>query len=296
MLEQAFLFFYEFDFVFSNITTIVMILTFASLFLANLARFVQAKNYGIPLKMVNYAGIPDSMEIWITLLSIFGFGLVLPWVMLSAPVYSVIVFPVVFASCWVGVASTGARVTTNNVNGEDGTVTTINNSWKFFLVIGLLNAIAFTYLHYVSQSAAEAGILQSTFTVLARVKQGMLIFYIAAGTIRVMYRKVVGNQDLMTVEIDGQLYLIAMKHVLNFWVLLPCTMEKVVGKGITISHSKKKLTEEEKKEAKLKNKELNMVDAIKFTRGKFIVRDISLLESTKNIHCRKQLSLVGVSE
>ena len=295
MPEQIFSFFYEFDFIFSNITTIVLLLTFASLLLANLARFVQAKNYGIPLKMVNYAGVPDSMEIWITLLSIFGFGLFVPWVMLSANVHSLVVFPIAFASCYVGVLSTGVTVTANNVNDEDGSITTINNTWKFLLVFGLANAIAFTYLHYAA--GAEGGTLQTIFTILARVQRGLLIFVIFAGTIRTMYRKIVGNQDLMTVEIDNQLYLIAMKHVLNFWVLIPCTMERVKEKGnINISVSKKKLSAEEKKEAELRNEQLSMVDAIKFTRGKFIVRDISLLESTKNIHCRSKHILVGVKE
>jgi len=294
MLEQAFSFFYEFDFIFSNITTIVMILTFASLLLANVARFVQAKNYGIPLKMVNYAGIPDSMEIWITLLSIFGFGLALPWLMLSAQVHSLIVFPVVFFSCWAGVASTGVRISTDKVNDDDGSVETINNSWKFFLFSATLNAIAFTYLHLIAQTDVSGiGVL----VVFARIKQGFLVLFIILGTVRTMYRKIVGSQDLMTVEIDSQLYLIAMKHVLNFWVLIPCTVEKIEPKGnITISHNKKKLTEEEKKKADVKSRELNLEDAIKFTRGKFIVRDISLLESTKNIHCRKKFNLVGVSE
>jgi len=63
MFEQIALIFDEFDFITANLTVIIMVLTLFSLLLANIARYAQAKRYGIPLKMVHQASIPDSLDI-----------------------------------------------------------------------------------------------------------------------------------------------------------------------------------------------------------------------------------------
>lgn len=287
MLEQVFVFFDEFDFIVSNITTIVLLLTLLSLLIANLARYVQAKIYGVPLKMVHQAGIPDSLDIWITLISVLGFGLFMPWVMLSADWHSLIVFAVVYVSCFLGAASTKMNVG-KKVTEKDGTTRMVSYNWAFYTCFALLTTFALTYLNFTSGHSSanyyevSRSIPQVIFTVLAIIMLSLWALIILICLASEIYKKVFGNQDILTVEIGGQLYLIAMRHVTNYWILIPCNLDKVEAIGnVHIGES----TAEEK-----------LVDAVKFTKGKFIVRDISLLDDTKNILCRDKHVLVGIKE
>jgi len=289
MPEQVFFFLGELDFIVANITTIIMLLTLISLLLANLARYVQAKNYGIPLKMVHQASIPDSLDIWITLICVFGFGMVIPWVMISVRAYIPVVFAVIFVSCLIGIASTKITVGTKRKNKKDGTVRDVNLSWRFYLLVALFTAIFFTYLNAISTPAypdyyeAPRNLMQTILLVMARIQQGLHALCLFLPLIAHLYKKTYGNQDLMTVEIENQLYLIAMRHVANYWVLIPCTVGRVKPRGdFTIGPN---------------NDENDfLTDGIIFTKGKFIVRDISLLDGTKNILCRDSYALVGTKE
>ncbi|MCL2571331.1 MAG: hypothetical protein FWE11_02925 [Defluviitaleaceae bacterium] len=286
MPERVFSLLGELDFIVSNITAIIMILTLISLLIANLARYVQAKNYGIPLKMVHQASIPDSLDIWITLISVLGFGLVIPWIMLSIDLHITIVFAVVFVSCLFGVAST--RATVGGVRKREGMEDQrIDLSWYFYVLLALFTAIAFIYLHFAMRRVGgdyyevSGGFLWTVFTVVARIQQGLHIFLILTLLVVNMYRKIYGNQDLMTVSIDDQVYLIAMRHVSNYWILIPCSLDRAEERAALYLSRKAKR---------------DIVDVIRFTKGKFIVRDISQIDDTKNILCREKHELVAVKE
>lgn len=287
MLEQAILFLDEFDFIVSNITTIVLLLTLLSLFIANLTRYVQAKKYGIPLKMVHQAGIPDSLDIWINLICALGFCLFIPWVMLSVDWHSLVVFAVVYVSSFLGVASTKINVG-KKVTDKDGTVRHVSYNLIFFASLAFLAAVAITYMHFVTGQSgtvyyeASRSIPQAIFTVIAVIMLSLWALVIISSLASEMHKKIFGSQDILTVEIGSQLYLIAMRHVANFWILIPCSLDRVEDKAsIHVGET----SEDER-----------MVDAVKFSKGKFIVRDISGLDDTKNILCREKYVLVGIKE
>jgi len=283
--EQIFLVLGELDFFVSNITAIIMLLTLLSLLLANLARYVQAKNFGLPLKMVHQAGIPDSLDIWITLICVLGFGLVVPWIMISVRINLVLVFAIIFVSCFIGMASTKSHVGSKKIN-KDGSVQDIDVSWILYVSIALFTAIFYTYMNAISVNAeiyeASRSVGQSVLLAMARVQRVLHTVFILLPLIFQLYSKVYGNQDLMTVEVEGQLYLIAMRHISNYWILIPCTMGRVKARGSFSIGSNKE--------------EDVMTDAIIFTKGKFIVRDVSNLEAKKDILCRDSYQLVGKKE
>ena len=99
-----------------------------------------------------------------------------------------------------------------------------------------------------------------------------LVLYTLYGA---LYRRLFGRKDLMTVTIDGQDYLLGMKHNSAQWIVLPATIiinpdtEKLMcfivfrktGKSICV------------------------------TKGKFIIRDMSELVSTCCITCRKDFRI-----
>lgn len=285
MLEHVFVLFDEFDFILSNITTIVLLLTLASLLLANLARYVQAKKYGIPLKMVHQAGIPDSLDIWVTLISVLGFGMFMPWLMLSVSWHGLVIFAVTFVSCFLGVASTKVRVG-RTIKDKDGTTRDVSYSLVFAMCLALLVAIGLTFINFAFAHGdyyeAPRSIPQVVLIVLAVIMLSLYALVIVLCLVGDIHKKIYGNQDILTVEIGSQMYLIAMRHVTNYWVLIPCYFDKVEPVGDVYIGDKKP--------------EERLIDAIKFTKGRFIVKDISLLDDSKSILCREKYVLVGVKE
>jgi len=285
MPEQTFFLLDELDFIVSNVTAIIMLLTLVSLLIANLARYVQAKKYGVPLKMVHQASIPDSLDIWITLITVLGFGVIIPLAMLSVNWHSLFVFPVIYISCLLGKASTKANFA-RRIKDKDGITQVVSYNWTFYASAALPTTVVLTYIHFIIGSTGgyetSRSIPQVILMVIAIIVLTLDALLILASLVNNMYEKIFGNQDIMTVEIDNQLYLIALRHVSNYWILMPCTLGKAEDKGsINIGET----SEEEK-----------LVDAILFSKGKFIVRDISLLDGSKNILCRDRYKLVGIKE
>jgi hypothetical protein len=286
MPNQIFDFFSELDFIVGNITALVVLLTVASLFIANTARYVQAKNYGIPLKMVYQASIPDSLDIWITLISAFGVGLFIPILMLTVETYTYAVFVITLISCFIGIASTKANAGYNITNKDGAVERTVNLSWIFYSLVALLTAAAIAYVHSAFSRSAAGGnavsrsIPQMILLISSILMQVLYILLIFTSLVSQMYKRIIGSQEIMTAEINGQLYLIAMRHIKNYWVMIPCTIEKNKARGnIHIGKG-----------------EPDMIDAIKFVKGRFIIRDIASLEDTKSLLCRTKHKLIGVKE
>ena len=274
MFEQITFIFDELDFITANLTTMIMLLTLLSLILANLARYAQAKLYGIPLKMVHQASIPDSFDIWITLICMLGFGLVLPWAIQSADIDLWLAAIIITTSCLLGTAMDKSTIGYEPKNQTGQITRTYNLKW----VICALGILAFIYVHYMPQY--DPNLLQRVLHIVALVFRGVYITFIVLTLTAQMVQKISGTKDIMTVEIDKTLYVIAMRHVHHYWVLIPCVMERGYPAG-TIQFGSKN--------------EQDMVDVISFTRGDFIVRDISLLEHQKTIHCYKSHELRGIT-
>jgi len=122
--------------------------------------------------------------------------------------------------------------------------------------------------------------LKRVLRIIAMVFRGVYAAFIVITLMAEMARKIFGAKDIMTVEIEKTLYLIAMRHVNQYWVLIPCTIEKHYPAGTVYTGGKK---------------EQDKVNTITFTRSNFIVRDISLLEQQKTIHCFETHQLRGAS-
>ena len=278
------------DFIVSNITAIVMVLTLLSLLLANLSRYAQARRYGIPLKMVAQAGIPDSLEIWIKIICTLGLGVILPLALLTVELHILTMFLVSFTSSFIGITSSyvDARRRGQDKNGVEFDKSVNKYVYPIF---SLLTAIAFSYMHFfvnmtgtyigtdiIFYQEATRGGLQITFMVLVGVWLFIYTVIILGSLIINLMRDMFGIRDILTVELDGQLHHIAMRHTANFWILVPCWIDKQLEVG-NISIGEVHRTE---------------INVVKFVKGQFIVRDISSLDGTKNILCRDKHGLVGL--
>ncbi|MCL2363486.1 MAG: hypothetical protein FWC71_02355 [Defluviitaleaceae bacterium] len=274
MFEQIALIFDELDFITANITTIILFLTLLSLTLANVARYAQAKKYGIPLKMIHQVSIPDSFDIWITLICVLGFGIVVPWAMQSAAVYPWLAISIITASCLLGSLASPFVAGATLKDKQGNIVRVINFKW----IICALGILAFIYLHFLPTN--DPHLFIRILAIVARILRGLYVFIFALSLITDIVRKIFGAKDILTVQINEDLYLIAMRHVHNFWVLIPCTMTKDYPRGnITLGGKK----EEDK------------VDVITYIKGDFIVRDISLMDQKKTIHCYATHELRGIT-
>jgi len=273
MQEQFLLILDELNNLASYSTIFIMMLTLISLLLANLARYAQAKKYGVPLKMVHQASIPDSLDIWITLLCVLGFGMVLPWVLVSADIFTWLAFIIIAMSCLSGIvfSKTKAGYTARNKKGE--VVRDVDFKWVFYAQA----VLAFTYLHHTVEM--EAGRIHSILTGIAYFFIGLYMIYMLVALVADILMKIRGSREILTVEYNEQTYLIAMRHVKNYWVLLPYTIERDYPKGTIYVGGK---TEQDK------------VDIIVYKKGQFIVRDISIMEGTKTIMCHSSHELRGV--
>jgi len=260
-----------------------MILTLASLLLANLARYTQAKMYGLPLKMVHQAGIADSLDIWLVLVSTLGFGLLLPLTVFFWSSSSVLVFVAVFFSGLLGFMSSRVSIGSTKRDKKTGETRDVSIKGRVFAFGALITATGVTYMHFVTNQpvvyeATRSG-WQVTFLVLTAIAMILHLLIVLVLLLGAMENKIYGHGDIMTAQIDDQLYVIAMRHIANYWILIPCTIGKIKT-GLYIGGS-----EEDK-----------LSDAVIFTKGEFIIRDISALDSSKNILCRDKYTLRGTKE
>jgi len=274
MFEQIAIIFDELDFITANLTTVIMLLTLFSLLLANIARYAQAKIFGIPLKMVHQASIPDSLDIWISLVCVLGFGLVLPWAIQSADIYLWLAMLIVTVSCLLSMAMSKSSIGWQSKDKQGNPTRRINLKW----VICALGVFAFIYIH--ATPAYDLGTAQQVLRITALTFRAIYIAFTVVALTGEMARKIFGAKDIMTVEIEGTLYVIAMRHVSQYWVLIPCTIEHGHPSGTFHAGGEK---------------EQDKVNIITFTQNRFIVRDISLLEQQKTIHCFETHELRRVS-
>ena len=250
----------EIDSIAAVATVAVMVLTAASLLIANLARYIQAKKFDVPLKMVHQAGIPDSLDIWIVFVSAYGFGLWLPYFMFYIDTYVFVVFVVSFASCYIGLFSTKATLLFRRRRKKK--TPKKHSALLFYAVISLLTAAAYAYLHYVLGYYEDGylmvdGLAQAVLALLANFLQILYVLVMHFLLILSIYRRLFGGDEVVTVGIGGQLYLVAVRHSANQWVLTPCAVEEDAMKG------KKPLG-----------------NVVRFVKGQFIIRDLSTLADT----------------
>ena len=204
-----------------NITALIMLLTLVSLLLANLARMIQASHLGIPLKVVQQATIPDSLDIWIVLVSMLGLCLFAHWLLMTSTLAPWIIVPVTFVCVFFGGISVVAKDTLTQTNTK--TKVTKHITYRFIAQAALGTAVFSAVINFIRALDNPALPLRmllwvSFFFIALHVA---LVGYTLYGA---LFRRLSGRKDLMTVVIDGQEHLLVMKHSPTQWIVLPATI------------------------------------------------------------------------
>jgi len=268
MIEQIQHIFGEAGNITSFITLSATILGAISLLLSNLARYMQANRYGIPIKAIYQASIGDSIGIWITLISTLGFGVFVPLFFLNIEAGWWVIYIAIAVSFFLsqGLSKT-YTITGNNkereFNGEVF-VSETDITRYFQGVISLVAGVAYMHVRNMYRHTYVIGYdtpfaegffahlrLYGAFFMLA-----VYVLLIAATLIISIMDKLFGGREKMLTEIDGQAYLVAMRNSQYHWVLIPCELTNVVYK-------------------KLKSGGVLGNSYIRFERGKFLICDMS---------------------
>jgi len=227
----------------SNITSFmtlsITILGAFSLLLSNFARYVQANKFGIPIKAMYQASMGDSIGIWITLVGTFGFGVFVPFLLLYANVNWWVIYAAMTASCFLALVISKCYI----ISGKDKErkfdgvvfVTETDITWRCLAVLSPIYAIAYMrvrnmYNHvYIEgyETAFAEGFFANLWLYAAFFGLGVYALMIILPLIHNVKEKLFGGLEKMVTEIDGQLYLVAMRNSQYHWILIPCVISKV---------------------------------------------------------------------
>ena len=279
----------EFLSIFTEVGNITSLMTFAvtilgalSLLLVNLGRYFQSKKFGIPLRNVHQANIAESAELWIALAGSLGFGLFVPFIMLSVGWSLWLIMPVMFVSFIMGFIMTkgshsywGHKTITRD--GKEYRVE-IDMTLIFYAVRSLLAALGYARLHqvyydmFVAEEAASYGFFSITVTVFSTI----LLLYYFFQLMMQLYTSVVGrlfgNIELSVTTINGQKYFVAMRHNQDKWFLMEYELEEY-RKVFRLGMFKRNFYSS-----------TSLTIVAKFTKDTYIIRDLSeLTEPLKRI-------------
>ena len=134
------------------------------------------------------------------------------------------------------------------------------------LILAAIFSVAYLRIHSAYQHVViDSGNLANGFV-------GHFLFYLSAFVLGLyalilafkffsgINRTLTGGSESMVVEIDGQKYFVAMRNSHYHWILIPCEPETIV-----LKHHKNGSTTER--------------HYIRFTKGIFIIRDMSTLDA-----------------
>ena len=254
------------------LTFAVTILGMFSLLLVNMGRYFQAKKFGIPLCNVHQANIAESAELWISLLGALGFGVILPVVLLNVELSPLVLFPVLLVSFLMGLVMTKSG---NNVQQGKGTlrdgkvyVKVYETTLLYYSAFSLLALLAYIRLHgiyyetFISETTPRGGVFAYVLAALVVLAFVIYFYFLSRQLFDSLVKRLFGNTRLITVEIDGKKYFVAMRHNQYQWFLMEYELvskRKVYFEG-TFLHS-------------------SFVKHIAlFTKGSFIIKDLSELE------------------
>ena len=270
----------------TSITLAITIITSASLLLVNVARYFQAKKYGIPLSMVNQASLPDSLDLWVILITAFGFGWIIPDYVARSDMNIFLALGIAFLSLFTSIMFMRNK-SYFSIRHENGSESILDigifirpKAWKIavftFIVACLFVYVGFAYRQWVVDYNFDGNIV--VYVIYRGALIGLRIFRILIVTMFVVsiLAKIYGDKDIMTVDIDGKPYLLATRHSQYQWILMTCVIEK--------------------NNAKSEDSTIKAEYIIKYTRGKFIIRDMSTLEEHCPVVCRKDYALRGIIE
>jgi len=249
-------------------TASITIMGAVALMVANLARYMQASKYGIPVKAVSQATISDSAAVWFMLIRTIGFGVILPVFLLFTEtrmpffiIYVIIVFSIFFSQSATLIYKFPVKKE-KVVNGKTYIVV-IEHMYRFLAVFALVVAVAFTYFYGVFQNwffgdneYIANGFFGNIFFYLAVVILFVYVFIFIVKFNAGISTTLLGDKDSMIVDIDDTTYLIAMRNSHYHYILLPCELDTVVTR-------------------QYKNGSYSTRNYIRFKKGTFIIRDMS---------------------
>ena len=251
----------------TGITLGITLITSASLLIVNLARFFQAKKFGLPLKIINQASLPDSLDLWIVVISSFGFGRFLPGYLADSDMNIFLAFTAIFISCFASLLLLRSKANNFRLFWGKRNVIEFNTGggsrWSIivsFLVAGIFIYLGYAHRTWVTDYTFDGHSLLYVLFRIASVLLRLYEIYISTLFIVCIIAKLYGDKETMIVEMNNQNYLLAVRHSSLSWVLMPCTVEN-----------------EEK--------------VIAYTRGKFIIRDMSTLDEKAHVTCCEQFAL-----
>ena len=257
----------------TGIATIsTMLLGAISLFIANMGRYIQAKTFGIPIRAIHQANISDSADLWVALVGTFGFSIFIPVIMLGIDVFWWIRFLIVIISFVLGLFSTKSllRVRTGKKEIKDGKEYYVTKDFPvlFITIISVIAAGAYLRIFYMYQTYMIygsfnrfGGFFEGFVSVTSAVVLGIYIIIVFSLLVLNVLTRMFGSRDIMTVSIDGQNYLITMRHSFEKWILHPCDVVNY--------------NEYYKKDNSL----YEDVKIILYEKGNFMIRDLSTLRT-----------------
>jgi len=265
----------------TSVTLAITIVTSASLLVINFARYVQTKKFGIPLKMINQASLPDSLDLWVIFVGAFGFGIFLPGFVVELDINIFAAAGIAFVSCYTSFMLLGSK-NSNVAFRDEERGNSINFSIqklpaKAMLMLAISITAMHMYLRYVNRNLDIDGVFVGNIVLVILLWGVRIALWFYRGFIFVMFAvivtaKIYGEKDFVTIDIDGQQpYLVTLRHNPSQWILMPCTLEVAEGEN-------------------------GVERVIKFTKGRFIIRDLSKLKEVSPVVCRSGYVLVGVAD
>ncbi|MCL2407565.1 MAG: hypothetical protein FWC95_06510 [Defluviitaleaceae bacterium] len=252
--------FSDFSSVAGFVTLTITIFGVISVLLSNMARYTQCGKYGIPVKAALQMNIADSMNVWITLIGSAGLGIVLPVALLGMDISGWVIVPIITIMGVIAFIFTKSGIRFSII-GEH------SSNLIVFFQSSLIFAFSYLRIHGLVSSQSTGivsyggGFFSLLLTIIACLGLlfhfTILFIFFKSGLTRMLYGSKGG---LMTVDIDGQTHLIIMKNSSYHWILLPCTVKY-------FSSRKKTFFIDVTRKGRY----------IVFTRGKFIVRELSSL-------------------
>ena len=255
------------------LTLAVTVLGAISLFLANLGRYFQSKKFGIPIKAVHQANISDSAELWIALVGTLGPGVFVPIVLLNVDLAWWQLLATVFAAFTFGLLSTKSTMKMERgkklKRAEGEYIVHQDFTIQFLLVLSLASATAYVHLHgvyndvFMSEIGWQGGFFATLWVVIAIICLGLHALLLLILLLTHISRNLFGGSDVMTTVIDGENYLIAMRHNVYQWILIRFEIEEYTEGGEQVAADTKCLL---------------------FVKGEFIMRDLSILDKPITYH------------
>jgi len=253
----------------SVLTISVTLMGAAALLLSNLARYTQAKKFGIPIKAVSQATMGDSAAIWILLIRALGFGVLIPLAMFSTSWSWWFLLPAAAISFFFALTSElVSRIIRTKKNVFKGKTYIVEKEgmYKYIAVISVLMSFAYWQMHstyhviYAGGRFAEGFLGHTRFFlgVIGMAIYALLLAYIFYSGIKTI---IFGGNESMVVVIEDQKYLVAMRNSHYHWILVPCEPDVVILKQFKKGGYRSKYV-------------------MRFEKGTFIIRDMSTINAS----------------